>query len=146
MQTSWFPVLASLNAVNGHKMIDQFEEFQSLRLRCAWQYEPTPGWNSLSLKRDSKTPPSRKACTSRLGLPNKFPLLQGKSELSDLFPEVFNTRVAIIPYRFTHSFLKGLSIYKVPFSRRRRERSYTISTVKVTFPLWKLVSDIVSWP
>ena len=49
-------MLASLNAVNGHKMIDQFEEFQSLRLHCAWQYEPTSAWNSLSLKRDSKTP------------------------------------------------------------------------------------------
>ena len=40
-------------------------------------------------------------------IPNKFPLLQGKSELSDLFPEVFNTRVAIISISFTRSFLKG---------------------------------------
>ena len=42
-------------------------------------------------------------------------------------------------YTDTDSFLKGLRIYKVPFSRRRRGRSYTISTVKLIFPLWKLV-------
>ena len=125
MQTSWFLVLASLNAVNGHKMIDQFEEFQSLRLHCAWQYEPTSGWNSLSLKWNATQKPH-----VAVGLPNKFPLLQGKSELSDLFPEVFNTRVAIISISFTRSFLKGLSICKLPFRAGGAEEA-------IRFPPWK---------
>ena len=114
---------------------------------------------------DSKNPLWGNFQDQKKTLPSKFHLLQGKSELSDLFPEVYNTRNTIIPDSFTYSFLKGLSICKSPFSRRRRERnyntgqasrsflkglricespfsrrrrerSYTISTVKVIFPLW----------